>query len=260
MPELNKRTLYQGSYRSTINDPDNSPEPTDPESTTSDQTSATQEDLNWRKRYSDLRSHSNSLTERVKELESQLVAAQKKEVRIPSTQEELVQFARQYPDVYRHIRSIAMAELLQNNESITQQTNAVKENLEKMERELGYKKILAAHPDFEAINASDDFQLWAAAQPQQIQDWLFAETNPDLCIKGLDLYKAETGIKKAKQPAKPKGADLQVNTRTPVEVPDADNKKIWKGSEIEKMHPKQYEKYEAEIELARLEGRIDVSA
>ena len=37
---------------------------------------------------------------------------------------------------------------------------------------------------------------------------------------------------------------------------DMPNKKIWTIAEISKLKPHQYEKYEKEIDLARLEGRI----
>lgn len=253
------RKLYQGAYRSTLDETDTSElDPTTQDadnSNTSKDGPANPEELSWKKRYGDLRTYQNQLTERIKELENQNRSLQKKEVKIPSTQEELMQFARQYPDVYRHIRSIAMAELLQERETISQETNAVKENLEEVKRELGLKKILLAHKDFEKLNASPEFHEWAQAQPRQIQEWLYESSDPDLCIKAIDLYKADLAFKKPSR--KPSGADLQVPNRTPAETPDFDGKKVWKASEVQKMHPKMYEKYEDDIDTARREGRFD---
>ncbi len=246
-----QRAVYQGAHRQTLEDPDNSENNQDVE----DQTSATPTD-GWQKRYSDLRTHTNVQTERIKELQSQLLAAQRKEVKIPSSQDEINEFAKKYPDIYRHIRSIAMTELLTERENLAHATEEAKDKLESIERELGIKKILVAHPDFEDLIASQDFKNWAAIQPEQIQDWLYESTDAHLCIKAVDLYKAETGFKKT--PRKTKGgADEAIRTRTPVETPESANNKLWKMSEIEKMHPKLFEKHEAEIELARLEGRID---
>lgn len=252
-----QRAVYQGAHRQTLEDPDNSVVDSNLDADGNPKTSDNSEDIGWRKRYSDLRSHSNSLTERVKELQSQLLAAQRKEVKIPSSQEEINEFARKYPDIYRHIRSIAMNELLQERENITSATEEAKEKLEKMERELGYKKVLTAHPDFEELTITSEFQEWANVQPSQIQEWLFESTDPELCIKAVDLYKAEAGFKKKVAQKKPKGADEAIRSRTPIETPDMDNKRIWKMSEIEHMHPKLFEKHEQEIELARHEGRID---
>ena len=38
---------------------------------------------------------------------------------------------------------------------------------------------------------------------------------------------------------------------------ESPKKKIWTASEISKMKPHEFEKFEAEIDLARLEGRIE---
>ena len=38
------------------------------------------------------------------------------------------------------------------------------------------------------------------------------------------------------------------------------NKKVWKGSDIAKMKPWEFEKLEADIDLARQEGRIDMNS
>ncbi len=256
-----QRKLYQGAYRHELEE--DVITPADPSITLDGEVDNTgTEDLtaeqrSWKKRYGDLRTHSNSLTERIKNLETQLLAAQKQEVKIPSSKEELGQFAQKYPDIYRHIRSIAMTELLQERESITQETNVVKEELEKQKRELGYRKITQAHPDFEELNLSENFHEWANAQPKQIQDWLYESVDPSLCIKAIDLYKAETNFKA--KPTPRQGADSLVRTKTAPEMPNqTGNKKIWKASEIRKLHPKAYEKFEDDIELARVEGRIEI--
>lgn len=252
-----QRAVYQGAHRQTLEDPDNSVVDPNLDADGNPKTSDNSEDLGWRKRYGDARTHINSLTERVKELESQNRQLSQKEVKLPSSVEEINAFAQKYPDIYRHIRSIAMNELLQERENLASATEEAKEKLEKMERELGYKKVLTAHPDFEELTTTSEFQEWANVQPSQIQEWLFESTDPELCIKAVDLYKAEAGFKKKVAQKKSKGADEAIRSRTPIETPDMDNKRIWKMSDIEHLHPKLYEKYEQEIELARQEGRID---
>jgi hypothetical protein len=253
------RKLYQGLYRSELEEevvtPNSEPENTTPENDPTE----TPEDRNWKKRYGDLRTHNNSLTERIKTLETQLTAAQRQEVKIPSSPQEIEAFARSYPDIYRHVKSIAMHEVLQQKEDLTKQIEVEKEKLDKIEKETGYKKILSVHPDFEELNLSEQFHAWAAEQPKQIQDWLFESTDPTLCIKALDLYKAEHNFKKQKTEKKP-GADSQVKTRTAPEMPNEGSKKVWKNSEIARMNRRDYEKFESELELARAEGRIDLSA
>ncbi len=264
-PKAYKRRLYNADYREHLEDTD-TPD-TDPASAGStSEKDPDPEENSWKKRYGDLRSHTShqvdTLTERITTLEAQLQAASQKEVRIPSTQGELEQFMQKYPDVYRHIRSIAMTELLNEKQNLKSETEQVKEVLARTNKELGLAKILKAHPDFHDINGSREFQEWSELQPQQIQDWLFHSDDPMLCIKALDFYKLETNYNKPKKEAvkRPTGADMQVTTpKSKPEVGDG-NKRVWKASEIGKMHPREYEKLEDEIDLARMEGRFDPDA
>lgn len=255
------RRLYQGNYRTNedeVDTPTDTPDPSDVNgvNTGSDDPADSPEERSWKKRYGDLRTYQNSLTERIRSLETQLQSAQKQEIKIPSTKEELQAFAQRYPDIYRYMRSIAMSELLQERENIASETKVVKDDLDKVTRELGEKKILQAHPDFGELNMSEGFHEWANAQPRQIQDWLYESADPALCIKAIDLYKAEHNFKQ--KPKKQSGADTAVRPKSAVEFPNENNKKIWKASEIRKMHPKLYEKHEDEIMLAREEGRIEI--
>lgn len=260
------RKLYNGAYRSQIEEEDNSPkEPISQDAggnNTSDVDPNTPEERTWKKRYGDLRTHTNDLTERVKSLELQLRSSNKKEIQIPSTKEELEGFARQYPDVFRNIRSMVMIELLQERENIAQETEVVKQNLHKVQRDLGMKRILQAHSDFNELNLSEDFHEWADKQPTQIKDWLFADEDPELCIKAIDLYKAERDfVKKNTQPRVPERADMQIRgSRNAPEIGTGKDGTIWKASEIAKLTPRQYMQHEAEIDKANREGRIDLNA
>lgn len=264
---MQSRQLYQGLYRNELEDDitqsDDSTVVNADNSTTSDD-GLSPEEITFKQRYGALRSHSLSQNERIKSLESQLSAAQKQEIKFPSTQAELQHFAQQYPDVFRHIRSIAMTELLTERENISLETKQVKDDLETVKRERGMQKILSAHPDFEALGALPEFKEWIAVQPAQIQDWLFETPDPDLCIKAIDLFKVETGFKAKRGPGRPpkQGADVAVTTRgnNNIELVTEGGKKIWKASEIGKLAASQFIKLESEIENARAEGRIDMTA
>jgi hypothetical protein len=260
MAEANRR-LYQAAYRNELEDntSDSPPVGQDVDANNTEDTNLSPSEVTWKQRYADLRRHDTSLTQRVRELELQLQASQKKDIKIPSTPQEIETFAKSYPDVFRHIRSIALTELMAEREHISQQTQVVTEDLERLKRERGMQTILKAHPDFDDLNLSEEFHTWARSQPKQIQDWVYEEGDPELCIRGIDLYKAHTAAKA--KVTRPSTADVQVRPRGSVDIPlETDGKRIWKASEIQRMHPKAYEQYETEIENARREGRLDLNA
>src|SRR3954463_13039229 len=78
----------------------------------------TPEETTFKKRYGDLRTHTHSLTKRISDLERQLSDASRQEVKIPSTPNEIQGFANQYPDVYRHILTIARTELIREKDDL----------------------------------------------------------------------------------------------------------------------------------------------
>ena len=62
--------------------------------------------------------------------------------------------------------------------------------------------------------------------------------------------------KKEEQDVKKEAARAISKTRKSTES-DIPKKKIWTATEISKLKPHEFEKYEKDIDLARLEGRIE---
>ena len=117
------------------------------------------------------------------------------------------------------------------------------------------------HPDFSEIRSQDDFHKWAADQDPTIQGWLYENTsNAKLAARAIDLYKMDRGLskltRKEEKDLKKDAAKAISKTRKNVES-DIPKKKIWTATEISKLKPHEFEKYEKDIDLARLEGRIE---
>ena len=117
------------------------------------------------------------------------------------------------------------------------------------------------HPDFNDLRQQDEFHDWAAKQDPTIQGWLYENTsNAKLAARAIDLYKMDNGqsklTKKEEKDVKKEAAKAITKTRKSAES-DAPKKKIWTTTEISKLKAHEFEKLEKEIDLARLEGRIE---
>ena len=117
------------------------------------------------------------------------------------------------------------------------------------------------HPDFNEIRQKEEFHNWAANQDPTIQGWLYENTsNAQLAARAIDLFKMDTGqsklTKKEEKDIKKEAAKAISKTRKSTES-DIPKKKIWTTTEIASLKPHQFEKHEKEIDLARLEGRIE---
>jgi len=219
---------------------------------------------NYKKRYDDLKKHYDQKIADFKQKELQLTAAateMQPAYAPPKTPEDLASFREQYPDLYETVETVAHLQSEQQMQAFKQKMSVMEEREAATQRKEAEASLKSRHPDFEDIRGDDKFHGWAKEQPEVIQDWIY--NNPDnvaLAIKAIDLYKMENGIQIGSKPKtnksqtpKSSAADM-VSTRT-TEI-NAKEPKIWSQREIAKLSMVQFDKYESEIDLAIMEGRI----
>ena len=160
-----------------------------------------------------------------------------------------------------------MVETIAMNKATTQTADLENKykNLQLQQEQIAKEKaeveLLKLHPDFTEIRSQDDFHKWAEEQDPTIQGWLYENTsNAKLAARAIDLYKMDRGMSKLtkseEKDVKKEAAKAISKTRKATDS-ESPKKKIWTASEISKMKPHEFEKFEAEIDLARLEGRIE---
>lgn len=217
---------------------------------------------NYKKRYDDLKKHYDQKIADFKQKELELKAAATQgqpEYAPPKSLEDLEQFREEYPDLYETVETVAHLQSEQHVEALRSKLSVIEEREAAIARREAESALYAKHPDFEDIRGDDKFHSWAQEQPEAIQGWIYE--NPDnvtLAIKAIDLYKMESGIstKKAttrKSQPKSSAADF-VSTKTT--AVDAKEPKIWTQREITALSMNQFDKYEAEIDQAIMEGRV----
>ncbi len=222
------------------------------------------EDRVFKKRYDDLKKHYDSTLNKhkdeVRTLRSQLESSTKQFVP-PKSKDELEAWRKEYPDVYEMVETIAMNKATTQTAELEDKYKNLQIQQEQIAKDKAEVELLKMHPDFNDIRSKDDFHQWAANQDPNIQGWLYENTsNAKLAARAIDLYKMDRGLssltKKEERDLKKDAAKAISKTRKNVES-DIPKKKIWTTSEISKMKPHEFEKFEKEIDLARLEGRIE---
>ena len=225
---------------------------------------ANAEDRVFKKRYDDLKRHYDSTVNKhkdeVRTLRSQLESSTKQFVP-PKSKSELEAWRKEYPDVYDMVETIAMNKATTQTAELEDKYKNLQLQQEQIAKDKAEVELLKMHPDFSDIRSQDDFHKWAADQDPTIQGWLYENTsNAKLAARAIDLYKMDRGLssltKKEEKDLKKDAAKAISKTRKNVES-DIPKKKIWTTSEISKMKPHEFEKFEKEIDLARLEGRIE---
>ena len=220
-------------------------------------------DVNYKKRYDDLKKHYDNRLAEFKQKEQELLAdaAEKApKYKAPKTLEELQEFKRKNPDLYETVETVAHLQSENQTEALRQQLSSLQEREADILKREAETVLKERHPDFEDIRGDDAFHDWAKEQPEDIQRWIYANnSDATLASRAIDLYKMEKGISQSPQKRQSKkqerrsAADM-VSTKTT--AVDAKAPKIWTEREIASMSIDQFDKYEDEIKQALSEGRI----
>ena len=239
-------------------------DPTDQKATPIAERPVNAEDRVFKKRYDDLKKHYDSTINKHKDevtsLRSQLESSTKEFVP-PKSKSELEAWRKEYPDVYDMVETIAMDKATTQTAELENKYKSIQLQQEQIKKEKAEVELLKIHPDFNDIRSKDDFHEWAEQQDPTIQGWLYENTsNAKLAARAIDLYKMDKGVskltKKEEKDVKKEAAKAITKTKKST-ASESPKKKIWTTSEIANLKPHQFEKFEEDIDLARLEGRIE---
>jgi len=276
---INEPNLYRGKYREDVYKDDDEEQQTEQEAKqaetdTSEEATPSgdsfvdtkeEDGTVYKKRYDDLKRHYDKKLEEWKKEREALEVANKVSdtgVEIPTTPEEVMEFKQKYPDVYKVVESVASMQAEQRAGDLRGEIDSLKKREEDLIVQNAYKELTRLHPDFQEIKTDEKFLQWLDEQPKSISDGIY-KNNKDAkwASRVLDLYKADVGIKKEPKQTTKSAAEVVRTTKAKEITTNANaNKKVWKGSDIARLKPWEFEKLEADIDLARREGRIDMNS
>ena len=206
------------------------------------------EEKTFKKRYGDLRRHTQEkekqFQQQLNELKEQLDKATKKEMKLPKSDEDIEAWAKDYPDVAKIVETIAMKKAREQSADLESRLQKIDEMSAEAQKDKAEAELMRLHPDFGDIRDSDDFHDWAEEQPKWVQDALYENDNDARsAARAIDLYKADRNISKSTKTKSDKSAAMDVGTKTTKTKVDAteSGKKILE-SQVQKMSAAQYER------------------
>ena len=208
------------------------------------------EEKTFKKRYGDLRRHTQQLQEQhtndIRKLQEQIESLTKKQVKLPKSDEELEEWSEKYPDVAKIVETIATKKALEAREDVEKRLKYVDELQTKVTLEKAEAELEKLHPDFAEIRADESFHQWVAEQPKWIQSALYENDNdPRAAAKAIDLYKLET--KQTKPKTNTKDAAKSVKRSSRAEEPKTQDRNVWSESRVKNLSAKEWDRYEEAI-------------
>ena len=219
------------------------------------------EEKSFKKRYGDLRRHSQKQAETFKQeietLKNQLDSATRKEIKLPKSDEDIEAWTKQYPDVAAIVETIATKKAMEQSRNLEDRMKSIDEMQFNVTKEKAEHELLRLHPDFSDIRDSDEFHEWAEEQPKWVQDALYENDNDARsAARAIDLYKSDKGIVATKS-SSGKDAAKAVRTKSERIAPDTNNTSgAIKESDVQKMSAQEYEKHSDEIMEAIRSGKF----
>ena len=221
------------------------------------------EEKSFKKRYGDLRRH---MQEKEKEWNDKFEAFEKRmkkeSIVPPKSDEDIEEWARQYPDVAGIVETIAAKkaqEMFSKADARLKELDQAQSEAERMKAENAIRK---SHEDFDDLRASDEFHNWAEEQPKWVQDALYENADdPASVVRVIDLYKVDKGLTKTAKKAKAKDAASTVTRRSKTSVDVDESGDTIRESDVAKMSDKEFEAKSEEINKAIRSGKFvyDVS-
>ncbi len=215
------------------------------------------EDTTYKKRYGDLRRHSQNLMQQkdqaLAEMKAQLDTAAKGQIKFPKSDAEIDQWSKKYPDVAAIVDSIARkrsGEALEEGEKRMESLRKLETKLTKKDAE---QQLLKIHPDFGEIRQDQGFHEWVALQPVYIQDALYKNnTDANSASRAIDLYKADMSKTKPRR----KSAAQSIG-RTSTSSPTSGSRIEYSESQVEQMSNAEFGKHEEAISEAMSNGNFN---
>jgi DNA repair exonuclease SbcCD ATPase subunit len=228
------------------------------------------EEKTFKKRYGDLRRHSQQKEEQLKEqiraLETQLSTATKEAIQLPKSDEEISEWSEKYPDVAKIVESIATKKAQELDSTIEKRLELIAEREADANRKRAEAELLQLHPDFDDIRNDEEFHGWVQEQPTWVQQALYEnENDARSAARAIDLYKVDRNIANKKESVQKadKAAAQAVSSRGQSTVADTKEAQSnqWRESDVAKMRPQEFAKNEEAIMQAIQSGNFiyDVS-
>ena len=234
-----------------------------PEEKQDDATPDTAEERSFKKRYGDLRRHQqeqkSDFEEQIKSLKSELKSTSTGDMELPSTEDEIAEWASKYPQVANIMQTMALKAAKDQNETLSTRMKEIDDLQLSANKGKAEAKLLQIHPDFEQIREEDAFHDWVDTQPKWIQDSLYHnEADATSAARAIDLYKLDAGISKKNKAKKgnSRSAAQEVGSRGSSSPTEGSGEQQYVESEVANMPMNEYEQHQDAIAKAMRNGNF----
>ena len=221
------------------------------------------EEKSFKKRYGDLRRHTQKqqveMQKQIDDLKASLEQTTSQQIKLPKSEDELEQWAREFPEVAKIVETIAMKKAKEQSAALEERFKALDQREAETAKEKAEAELMRLHPDFDKIREQDEFHDWVEAQPKWVQSALYENENDAVsAARAIDLYKADKGITTSKRTRKSedKEAASSVASSRKAGFDASSEQGTFRESDVERMSSAEYERNQEAIVAAIQSGKF----
>lgn len=145
-----------------------------------------------------------SYQDEIFKLKQQLTDTATKEIKLPKSDEEINEWAKEYPDVAKIVESIATKKAKELDSSLEERMKLIADREAQATRATAEAELMRIHPDFDTIRNDQEFHDWVEVQPRWVQQALYENENDSKsAARAIDLYKVDMGLTETPTKKKP---------------------------------------------------------
>lgn len=208
------------------------------------------EERNWKKRFGDLRRHSQKKeADFQREIDELKERINKAPTEVPTSEEEIRKWAETNPKAAAIIKAIAGEQAEKTSKELKTKFQELEASAEEIAKEKELVKIRKKVENFDEVIASDDFHDWVEKQRPLVQNAVYEGAADDV-IWAINLY---TNSSKPDTSDKDAARAIGNKTRT---TPSGQGEGRFSESQVARMSSAEWEKNEEAITKAIREGKF----
>lgn len=155
----------------------------------------TVEDAIFKKRYADSRrghaEFAKAKEAEIEDLKNRLEHAHKAQIKLPKSEEEILEWQRSYPEFAGILEAIVQKRIGEGLRESANKLQKIEERQRDLEAQEAIIALLKIHPDFDKLKNDEKFHEWLGSQKKRYQDAIYNSYDVEEAAFVIDKYKSQ---------------------------------------------------------------------
>ena len=227
----------------------------------------TAEEAMWKKRYADLRRHTEQLKREAKTeldgVKSRYEQLAKGQFKLPKSEDDVIEWMGKYPEFAGILETIVSKRVDDGQRDVNRRVQELELKQNELSVKEAYMELKSRHPDLDKLLHKDsEFHTWLATKSQKYQDAIYVNLDVEDAAFVIDKYKSQEKKGKPRDEEanfEKEAAKVVRSGRGTQEISDDFGDYLFSESQIEresKKNPRWFEANEEAIDAAARKGKI----